>query len=215
MIESVLVDPVIKGILDYPSESRAVELKSSMPWSDISQQQQLQETVKSILGMSNIKDGGKIIIGIRQNSDKTFEVTGVCGEDLETYDPDKIYQAVRNYGEPAPRFEVKNMEYKGKFFVVFLVQEFLYSPVICCKNGKNIVSEPLVKGALYIRTHSPGTKKVDNETEMREIINLAIDKEIESYSARTQKICRATPHAEIPKGEIDDKKFTDEIRDVL
>ena len=189
MIDPVpIVDPIIKGIIDYPSESRAVELKPSIPWNDVDQQEQVQDIVKSIVGMSNIRDGGKIVLGVRQNSDKTFEVTGMTDEDLQTYDQEKIYQDARNFGKPEPRFEIRSMKYNGKFFIVFLVQEFLYSSIICRKSGKNLGKEPLVKGALYIRTHKPETKRVDDETEMREIIDLAIDKELERFSTKKQKV---------------------------
>ncbi|MFQ5862792.1 MAG: helix-turn-helix domain-containing protein [Candidatus Brocadiales bacterium] len=215
MIDPIPVDLIIKGILDAPSESRAVEFKPSIPWNDINHQQQLQEIVKSILGMSNIKDGGKIILGVKQNPDKTFEATGVRREHLETYDQEKIYQDVRNFGEPAPRLEIKSMKYSGKFFIVFLVQEFLYSPIICCRNGRNLGSEPLVRGALYIRTHAPGTKRVDNETEMREIINLAIDKELDLSSEKMQRLVKTLSHTKAPEGETDTKKFINEVSDIL
>lgn len=209
MIDSVPVDPIIKGILDYPNESRSVELKPSIPWNDMEKQEQVQDIVKSILGMSNIRDGGKIVLGVRQNSDRTFEVTGMTDEYLRTYDPEKIYQDVRSYGEPEPRFEIRNMKYSDKYFIVFLVQEFLYSPVICRKNGKNIGKEPLVKGALYIRTHKPGTKKVDNETEMKEIIDLAVEKELGTFWQRERLV------SEGKKGPTNAKRFLDEIRDII
>ncbi|HHT9119008.1 MAG TPA: AlbA family DNA-binding domain-containing protein [Candidatus Hypogeohydataceae bacterium YC41] len=209
MIDPVPVDTIIKGILEAPFESRSVELKPSIPWNDLNQQQQLQEIVKSILGMSNIKDGGKIILGVKQNPDKSFEIEGMEENHLKTYDQEKIYQDVRNIGEPEPRFEIKNMEYGGKCFIVFLIQEFLYSPIICRKDGKNLGKEPLVKGALYIRTHKPETKKVDNETEMREIINLAVDKELDQFLKRKQRL-------EISKSWEDDKEqFYAEIKDIL
>lgn len=215
MIDPIQADQIISGILDTPSESRSVELKPSTPWNDINTQYEVQNIIKSILGMSNVKDGGKIILGAPQQPDKTFKVEGMSPDHLKTYEQDKIYQAVRNYGSPDPRFEIRNVEYKGQFFIVFTVQDFLYSPVICTKNGKATGTEPLCEGALYIRTNKPETKKVDNETEMREIINLAIEKEIDLWSPRIQRLIGAETSsglAIVKPGDME--KFLDELKDL-
>lgn len=212
MINPIKANQIISSILDTPSESRGVELKPGIPWKDINHQHQLQDIIKSILGLSNVRDGGKIILGVPQKADKTFDVVGMKDEDLQTYDQDHIYQVVKAFSNPSPRFEVSNIEYGGKYFIVFTIQDFLYSPVICIKSGSNNGSEPLVKGTLYIRTHKPETKKVDEETEMREIINLAIDKEIDIWSPRVQKLVQ-TQSIKTPVVS-DKKRFTDELKDI-
>lgn len=214
MISSIKPNSVISAILANPIESRSIELKSAIPWRDINNQHQLQDVVKSIIGLSNVKDGGKIILGITQNPDRTFTSTGMSATDLHTYDQDHIYQIVRAYANPTPRFEIRNVEYDRKFFIVFAIQEFLYTPVICIKDGSNAGKEPLIKGALYIRTHKPETKKVDNETEMREIINLAIDKEMELLTPKIQKLINP-PVIKQKIKETSSKKFEAELRDIL
>lgn len=216
MIDPIPIDIRIKGILDAPQESRAVELKPSLPWKNVERQIQIQDIIKSILGMSNVRDGGRIILGVRQNLDRTFTVEGMKEENLKTYDAENIYQDVRKFGKPEPRFEVKNMKDNDKFFIVFVVQNFLYSPVICNKNGKNIGTEPLIRGALYIRTHKPETKKVDNQTEMREIIELAIEKELDLFSARMQRVFKTMSYIKVPKSTEDEQeKFAEELKDIL
>jgi len=216
MINSIKIKPdsIIAAILSTPSESRAVELKPSTPWGDINKQHQLQDIVKSIIGMSNVKDGGKLILGITQNPDRTFRATGMQSPHLQTYDQDHIYQVARAYGNPAPRFEIRNIEFEGKFYIVFAIQEFLYSPVICIKPGSNAGVEPLMKGALYIRTHKPETKKVDNETEMREIIELAIDKELGLWTPRIRRLVKPSVIKQKIK-ESSSKKFEAELKDIL
>lgn len=215
MIDPVEADQVIISILENTRESRGVEFKPSLPWNDINQQIQLQDIIKSILGMSNVRDGGKIILGVKQNSDKTFSLEGMKQEDLETYDSDKIYQDVRNFGSPEPRFEVKNIKFDGKNFIVFFVHDFLYSPIICVKNGKNIGGEPLVRGVLYIRTLKPETKKIDDETEMREIIDLAIEKELASFGKRTQIILnRINPILSVSPNTTAQDMFQEELKDI-
>lgn len=216
MIESIKADHIITSILSEPMESRSVEFKPSLPWNDVSSQIQLQEVIKSILGLSNIKDGGKIILGVKQNPDRTFTVEGMKEEHLVTYDSEKIYQDIRSFGEPEPRFEIRSIESGDKFFIVFFIQEFLYSPIICARNGKNVGAEPLVKGALYIRTLKPETKKVDNETEMKEIINLAIEKELDLFSTRMQRVFKTMTQLKVPKSTDQDReKFSEELKDIL
>lgn len=214
MIDSTQADQIIAAILDTPRETRAVELKPSTPWKDINQQHELQVIIKSILGMSNVRDGGKIILGITQNPDRTFTSTGMDKEHLKTFDQDHIYQVVRAYGNPEPRFEIRNIEYKGNFYIVFNIQDFLYSPVICIKSGSNNGTEPLVKSSIYIRTFKPETKKVDDETEMREIINLAIDKELEVWTPRMEKLYAAPQRVTHSKRVDSKKRFEKELEDI-
>lgn len=214
MIDPVIADQIIAGLLASPIETRSVEFKPSIPWNNINQQNQLQDIVKSILGMSNVKDGGKIILGVPQNPDRTFSVKGMDGNHLATYDQDNIYTIVRSFGNPQPRFEIRNIEYQDKYFIVFFVQEFLYSPVICTRNGKNNGMEPLVSGSIYIRTHKPETKKVDNETEMREVINLAIDKEIDLWTPRIEKLSGKKQSIILGRDGYTDTEFLDELKDI-
>lgn len=214
MIDSTKADQIIGAILQTPRETRAVELKPSIPWKDINQQHQLQDITKTILGMSNVRDGGKIILGITQNPDRTFTSTGMQEDHIKTFDQDHIFQVVRAYGNPEPRFEIINVEYNGHFYIVFNVQDFLYSPVICIRNGSNNGTEPLVRGSMYIRTFKPETKKVDDETELREIINLAIDKELEVWSPRIEKLYSSPQKITRNKKEDSSKKFERELEDI-
>lgn len=212
MIIPVKANQIIASILETPSESRSIEFKPGLQWRDANHQHQLQDIIKSILGMSNIRDGGKIILGVPQKQDKTFDLVGMMPEELQTYDQDHIYQVVRAYANPAPRFEITNVEYNGKYFIVISIQDFLYTPVICIKNGNNKGYEPLVRGSLYIRTHKPETKKVEEEFEMREVINLAIDKEFNILSPRVQQLTTLSPNKS--KSINDAKRFDDELKDI-
>ncbi len=224
MIDSINIRPddPIAGLIDYPSETRNFELKPSIPWNNFDKQYELQRIVMSILGMSNLKTGGKIILGIKQNSDKTFSSEGVDPEHLKTYNQDNIYQIVRPFGDPAPIFEIKNLEYKGHNYLVFNVQQFMYSPVICSKSGSRSAKtdgkdalEPLIKGALYTRSYKPETKRVDNETEMREIIDLAIDSEIEHMSPRIKNLLKILkPTSGKVAKERSSMQFLSELKDI-
>ena len=58
------------------------------------------------------------------------------------------------------------------------------------------------------------TKKVDDETEMREIINLAIDKELEVWTPRMEKLYTAPQRVTRSKKADSNKKFEKELEDI-
>ena len=123
---------------------------------------------------------------------------------METFDQDNIFQQVRNYGSPEPRFQVLNFEYDKMNFIVVAVQEFLLTPVICYNAAKRVLPN-LDHTALYIRTDKPETKKVTEVDEMHEIIQIAVDKQLAEFSRR-QQILSGT--------ERDKDKFDKELQDV-
>lgn len=211
MIDPIKADTTFISIVESPIESRSVEFKPSVEWRDVNSQNDIQKIIKSIIGMSNVKDIGRIILGVPQKPDRTFEIKGMDPEHMKSYEQDNIYQDVRKFTNPSPHFEVSNVEWDGKFFIVFTVYEFLYSPIICIKNGKNNGAEPLVAGAFYIRTHKPETKKVDKEEEMREIINLAVDKEFEILTPRVKQLIGSKIRTQLVS---DDEKFKKELEDL-
>jgi len=221
MINPTNADINISKILAVPDEGRGIEFKESFSWAlnidGLQSNNKAQEVIRSILGMSNIKDGGKIFIGVRQGKDPTepkFVSKGMNENDLNTYDQDLIFEQVRNFGKPEPQFQILNMEYEGKYFILFNVQSFLFAPIICY-NYKHL--NRLEMSALYIRTFKPETKKVTEVVEMREIVELAIEKELDLFSARMQRVFQTMSGIKIGKSseEEEQKKFSGELKDVL
>jgi len=218
MINPSKPEPRIAEALRDLKERKNVEFKPSLPWPSgeqkLKRSYKAQEVIRSILGMSNIRNGGLIILGVKRNrTTKKHFREGMKKADLEIYDPDQIFDCVRNYGSPEPRFEVKNIQYEKKYFIVFVIQDFLYSPIIC-RNNKKI--KKLANGAIYIRTHKPETKKIGTEEEMREVIDLAVEKELDLFSGRLQRFLKSISLVKIPKTQISDiQKFKTEIGDVI
>jgi hypothetical protein len=113
-----------------------------------------------------------------------------------SFNQDNVDDVVRNYADPfveanvtgVPRSVVieearkqeegdKIISDDGGDFIVVEVKEFEEIPVICRKsyalNGKVF----LRKGAIYTRSRGKSeTAEVHTQTEMREIINIAVDK---------------------------------------
>lgn len=77
--------------LTLGSEERNLEYKQSFEWKNKKLIDDLQaRTIKAIISMANIPNGGKVIIGINEkNGSKIFD--GLTDEQLSTFnDKDKI-----------------------------------------------------------------------------------------------------------------------------
>lgn len=217
MINAQKADKIISGILESPNESRTVEFKPSFSWpskiDELQNNDKAKEVIKSILAMSNTRDGGKIILGVeKDNSNQKYILKGMRNEDLNTYDQDLIFEHARNFGEPEPKFQVLNMEYDSKNFIVFAVQSFIFAPIIC-HNYRNL--RQLDNTSFYIRTDKPETKKITEPWEMREIVDLAIEKELDLFSTRMQRFFKTMSGTKVLKTTKDDyEKFKEELKDI-
>lgn len=70
---------------------------------------------KSILAMSNIRDGGMILIGVNQDGNK-FHLEGLNKEHEKSYNYDLISAHVASYADPYTRFSLKYVTYDHKGF---------------------------------------------------------------------------------------------------
>jgi len=175
-----------KGLFSYPRlrfinllnrdhEERYLEFKPPSHWKYIKLQ-----IVKTALGMVNIRDGGTIIIGVSEKNGDFYR-EGLTDKQIETYKPfDKVKAYVNRHCDPFIDVELHPCEWKKKRFLAIEVHEFNEIPVIC-SSSRGL----LQKNAVYTRPwRTPGTEKVSSQTEMREIISLAIDKGIRNFIER-------------------------------
>jgi len=183
----------LEQIIKYPHEERWLEFKSSISWDGLK-----FKIIKTMLALSNIREGGYIIIG--KKDDGTLE--GMQQNDLDTYEMDRISTDVERYADPYVRFEFNICSFDSKSFVVFKVYEFDEIPVICKKGYQNV----LRKGAVYTRsTGKPETVEVQSQTEMREILDRAATKKALKLIRQAKEI---TAYVE------NDEKYIKELGDV-
>jgi predicted HTH transcriptional regulator len=181
-------------------ESRRREYKAPMSWAN---ELTKAKITKSILAMSNIRDGGVIIIGIREQPDKKFDPVGISDTNASTFIHDDIASYVKEYADPYAEFTVKLIVCSGKQFVCIQVKEFDDSPVICKKEGTD-----LQRARIYTR---PRTKNesapVSSYAEMREILDMATDKAVKKFLSRL-------PSAAVKSAQDDSSKFADQRKDL-
>lgn len=174
----------IQDLLEYISinshtEKRDLEYKKGMNWESLK-----LKIVKAALAMANLEAGGYVIIGVTRDSESSpFEARGMPSSVSDTYVQDTISSVVNEYAEPHIEIELKHFNEDEKFFVVIQVFEFKEIPVICKKP-----SDETFRGKIYHRR----TRQIESSSdltaeELREIIELAVDKGIAKQNRRIRK----------------------------
>ena len=165
-------DPLIELIL-HGREERNLEYKSTMSWADASVRGKI---CKAIMAMTNLRDGGDIVIGVERIADDSYASRGMALGDFESFVYDNVAEWANEYAAPFVEFSLDKIapeiEGERRRFIVIRVQEFLDVPVVCRKSGVG-----LRPGGFYTRTRRKHeTADVSGEPELREILDLAIYK---------------------------------------
>lgn len=193
---------LLDQLIEAGRESARLEYKDSWPWTE----QKFKEMLtRSILAMANMKDGGHIIIGVEQGRDAP-NPGGVRAEHLATYNEEAIKDFVGNYADPYVDFSIDIVTARDRRFVLITVREFEEIPVICKKDGRT-EQGALKIGAVYVRTRDrrPSSVPVQNQAQIRELLELAIDKGIRKLQRRGLTYGQGLPtDTELYDREIED-----------
>ena len=191
-------------VLGY--ESRSHEFKAPGPRSD---KWLFGRVLRAMMGMANMRDGGLVILGVAENR-KTPEPVGLSKSDLKTWNFDDLAAGVAPYAAPNIRFDREVATYNNRSFLVLRIHEFEDVPIICRKElqvpnsvtGKN---EVILKiGGLYVRSRSkPETVPVSTEADMRDVIELATDKEVVRFIRRTSRLGFTAPNQDRERFDIE------------
>jgi len=196
----------LEDITYYGKEERNIEYKSSFNWR--SENKLKVKVVQTILGMSNIRDGGYIIIGVKEK-DNIFDPNGMKDEDFKSFKFDDVLDYSNKYAEPYIELDFNpfNDKKNNKKFIVIKVKEFYELPVICKKDYPKI----LERGAIYTRTKGGKheTCKVKSQNEMREILKLSLEKSKEEFKITFLKLLGISNAVLKEKTDID--KFNNQL----
>lgn len=169
------LDPVAR-LVEHGREERFLEYKASAPWDGLR-----QKIAKTALGMSNIKGGGTILIGVAKKGEQ-YVPEGMQDEHTSTYVVDEVRRYVDRFADPYVRLDVQEVRFDGKKYLVVTVHEFDQLPVICKRDYNRFMRQ----GAIYTRSiHVPETCEIRSQNEMREIVAMAVEKGIVTL-ARTR-----------------------------
>lgn len=175
MADQMLVDLILHG-----SEERNIEYKGSMNWNDINTK---IKVVKTAMSMANLKDGGFMIFGVEEDDTGICRATGMDLEDADSFNQDDVMDYVNKYADPYVELKVERVELNENVFIVIQISEFEELPVICKKNG-----EKLYRGSIYTRPRRKNESvPISSQTEMRELIERAVDKRMRKYREKIFK----------------------------
>src|SRR5919106_5240981 len=87
------VDDIYK-IATEIGETRSIKIKTSMSWNDIATKFKI---TKSIMALSNIRDGGRIILGVNQCQNGVFDPKGMTLNDFDSFDQDDLQDHIGKY----------------------------------------------------------------------------------------------------------------------
>jgi predicted HTH transcriptional regulator len=161
----------LESLLDGAEETDRLEFKQAMDWNR-------NTLVKDILAMANVQDGGRIVIGV---IDETFQREGMTEKQIETYKIDDMRDQIAPFADPLVEFRVRiAKDREGLMYVIIDVSPFDEFPVICRRDGSDVQC-----GTVYFRSRAqkPQSARVSNSSDMREIIDRSV---IRSMRAKTR-----------------------------
>lgn len=140
----------------------------------------LAKVVRAMLGLTNLRDGGSIVIGVDDRGDPI----GLTDVDEVTWNHDDVTARVAEYADPSVVFTIEHHRFQGERVVVIVVEEFTDIPVLCKKE----YSGELIRGACYVRSRrQPQTVPVPTQEDMRDLLDLAVEKRLRRYLATAQR----------------------------
>ncbi len=97
-----------RNIIYRGTEDRNLEYKRSFLWKQKPEKETMAKVTKTIIAMSNLRDGGHIVIGVAEQADqiRRYRPEGVYPEHLRALNQDNVSDFVRAYAEPFARFSL-------------------------------------------------------------------------------------------------------------
>jgi predicted HTH transcriptional regulator len=173
-----MADEALLELIYHGREERNLEYKRSMRWEEPATKAKI---AKSTMAMANLPDGGNIVIGVEKQGEN-YDAKGMEPDHINSFKQDEVMEYINEkYADPYVELRVTPISDNNKSFIVIQIEEFIQLPVVCKNDGL----EGLKRGALYTRSRSKyETAQVRSQTEMREILDLALDKEIRRLRSR-------------------------------
>jgi predicted HTH transcriptional regulator len=185
-----LEDIIVRNIFEASdNERRNLEFKPAFKWDDPSSNWVKEKVIRAVIGTSNSKGGGYVVIGVNElKKEHKFEFKGLEPEQITSFeDYEGIKGIIDGYVYGFVEFQLGLAEYGGNSYVVFAVSEFEETPCLCKKDGqekKQGKSYILVKDDLYVRSKTSFATIKATELELREILKMAADKEKTELDSR-------------------------------
>ncbi len=175
---------ILEEIVALGHETTGTECKPAGPRTD---RALFTKMVRAVLGMSNRRDGGRVIIGI-QDTTNALTPIGLNDTDLATWNYDHVSDGLKEYADPSVSFDLETKQYQGKNYIVLTVTEFANIPILCKRQFTLSGAVILKEGACYMRSRrKPETTEVSTQEDMRDLLGLATEKRLRRYLLQAQR----------------------------
>ena len=175
----------LKEILQGNSENLNLEFKASFNFNENLWAR--ERLIRAILAMSNTRTGGDIVIGVKENLDKSHDYAGVESDHLSIFKSkiEELKSKVESFSSAPVSYEIGVGVYKQNSLIVINVTEFSLNPLICRRNGEH-VDKLLEEGAIYVRTlkDKPSSIKLTNPVDVQDFLERVSDKQIKNLHSR-------------------------------
>lgn len=176
----------INRIVAAGQEARTIEFKSAGAWTDPSLRGQI---TKSCLALANTRDGGIILVGLKEDAARPgyHILDALSTPQRDSFNPDTLIPQVNAHANPHVDLAVIHHQSRDNCNIVgILVSEFRDVPILCAKDIYGGVGQVLAsKGRLLVRTRrNAETTELQEPEDLRELVDLAIDKGLEAYFRR-------------------------------
>lgn len=170
----------------HGKEERYLEYKRSMRWTDDTTKVKI---AKAMMAMANLRNGGVIVVGMQETNRGIWVPEVMTPQQISSFTQDDIAQWVNDYAVPAVQFTAGPFAFNGNQFIIIQVQEFDTTPVICRKQKTLGGGEALKAGAIYYRSNRKNeSAPILSDEDLRELINLAVDKGISRHVSRLHRL---------------------------
>jgi len=171
---------------------------------------------RAIMGMANHRNGGLVIIGIDSDS---RDPVGLEDDQASTWTYDELSASVNEYASPSVSLDLEVKVYQERKFVIITIKEFDDIPIICRKDYQQTnvkkAAPVLRRGACYVRSRrKPEASEIPSEEEMRELLELAIDKGVRRFVTRLRKAGLIPPIPMAPSLPSEEESFKNESEDL-
>jgi len=133
--------------IQHRKEERYLEYKCSMMWTGDDTTK--VKVAKAMMAMSNLRNGGVIVIGMKEIRRGVWEPDGMSAQQVTSFSHDDIAQWVNDYAVPAVQFTVEPFPSDENQFVIIQVREFDSAPTDCRKQKTLGGCDALKNGAIY------------------------------------------------------------------
>lgn len=188
----------VEQLLRLGHETRPFEVKGPGKKTETAY---VARVARAAMAMGNLRDGGLVCLGIADDQLAAMGPGLDDGAFQQWSDHDDVSDALSRYSEPPVSFHPHPTELSnGARVVVLEIAEFEDVPHVCKKDYPGV----LQKGQVYVRPRGkPQSIAVPSADEMRQLLDVAIDKGVRFFVRRATLAGVALTSSATSAGDID------------